>query len=89
MRNVRMALWVMVIILSLANVALADTFGTQASYGTVTGSPSKAYDQSSYWTGTNFPTTGVSEDRPLNSTLCTLYAGDTFNFFSKGDYDDV
>jgi sulfatase modifying factor 1 len=31
-----------------------------ASYGTVTGSPSHAYDQSAYWAGTNVPTNYVS-----------------------------
>ncbi|MHC5164493.1 MAG: formylglycine-generating enzyme family protein [Planctomycetota bacterium] len=32
----------------------------QSSYGTVTGSPSSAYDHSTYTTGTQVPTTGVS-----------------------------
>ena len=32
----------------------------QAAYGTVTGSPSYAYDTPPHWTGTNVPTTGVS-----------------------------
>ena len=31
-----------------------------AAYGTVTGSPSTAYDNAPYWTGMNLPTTGTS-----------------------------
>ncbi len=113
MRNVRVAIWVMVIILPVANIASADTFGTgdnqftidfvniagdtnptvqQAnegrldgygivnsdyrmgtyeitndqwdkfvnSYGTVTGSPSDVYNESSYYTGTDVPTNELS-----------------------------
>jgi formylglycine-generating enzyme required for sulfatase activity len=99
-----MTLWVMVVVLSVANVALADTFGTGDnqftvdfvdisgdtnpasgygivnndyrmgtyeitngqwdkfvnSYGTVTGSPSAAYDRSVYYTGTDVPANMVS-----------------------------
>ena len=32
----------------------------QAAYGTVTGTPSDAYDEDPYWTGTNVPTNEVS-----------------------------
>lgn len=32
----------------------------QSAYGTVTGSPSNAYKESTYWTGTDVPTNKVS-----------------------------
>jgi len=113
MKNVGMTIGAMVVILSVANVALADTFGTGTNqftidfvdisgdtnptvqqtnegnldgygivnndyrigtyeitngqwdkftniYGTPTGSPSRAYEHDTYWTGTNLPTTGIS-----------------------------